>query len=83
MKLIFKFVEVVHNVHGGPYLLWVLFWGVFLIEKIKRDDGRVPVARLTRDSREPAVSGGYMFKKDRLDPGDSGFSLVGLEPGMG
>ena len=31
-----------------------------------------------RDAREPAISGGYMFKKDRLDPGDSGFSVAGL-----
>ena len=75
-----KFVEVVHNVRGGPLTYSGSYFGVYsLIEKIKRDDSRVPVARIDpRDSREPAVSGGYMFKKDRLDPGDSGFSVAGL-----
>ncbi|MEO1824750.1 MAG: CotH kinase family protein [Roseibacillus sp.] len=75
-----KFVEVVHNVRGGPLTYSGSYFGVYsLMEKIKRDDGRVPVARIDpRDSREPAVSGGYMFKKDRLDPGDSGFSVAGL-----
>ena len=75
-----KFVEVIHNVRGGPLTYSGSYFGVYsLIEKIKRDDSRVPVARMDpRDAREPAISGGYMFKKDRLDPGDSGFSVAGL-----
>lgn len=70
-----KFVEHFHNTGGGN-LSYSDYFGVYsLMEKIKRDDSRVPVARLDRrDVREPDISGGYMFKKDRLDPGDSGFS---------
>ena len=50
--------------------------GVYvLIEKIKRDDERVDVKKLgPADSAEPDISGGYILKKDRLDPGDSGFT---------
>ena len=75
-----KFVEVLHNVGGGSLSYNGDYFGVYsLMEKIKRDDSRVPVARLdVRDSREPSVSGGYVFKKDRLDPGDSGFTVNGL-----
>ena len=75
-----KFVEVIHNVRGGPLTYSGDYFGVYsLMEKIKRDDSRVPVARIDpRASREPSVSGGYMFKKDRLDPGDGGFSVAGL-----
>lgn len=70
-----KFVELFHNTGGGN-LSYSDYFGVYsLMEKIKRDDSRVPVARLDRrDTRPPDVTGGYMFKKDRLDPGDSGFS---------
>ena len=75
-----KFVEVIHNVRGGPLTFSGDYFGVYsLMEKIKRDDSRVPVARLDpRASREPTISGGYMFKKDRLDPGDGGFNVAGL-----
>lgn len=75
-----KFVEVIHNVGGGSLTYAGDYFGVYsLMEKIKRDDSRTPVARIDRrDSREPSVSGGYMFKKDRLDPGDAGFNVAGL-----
>ena len=49
--------------------------GVYvLIEKIKRDTERVNVAQLRpTDNANPEVTGGYIIKKDRLDPGDNGF----------
>ncbi|MBP7148343.1 MAG: CotH kinase family protein [Acidobacteria bacterium] len=49
--------------------------GVYaLIEKIKQDPNRVNlVDLLPSDATEPNVSGGYIVKKDRLDPGDTGF----------
>jgi len=41
---------------------------------VKRDEGRVNVREMGRtDDREPEITGGYILKKDRLDPGDSGF----------
>lgn len=44
-----------------------------LMEKIKRGQDRVAIDRLEPEqSQEPAVSGGYMLKVDRLDPGDGG-----------
>ena len=75
-----RFVELIHNVNGGNLSYNGDYFGVYsLMEKIKRDDNRVNVARIDRrDSREPDVTGGYMFKKDRLDPGDSGFSVSGM-----
>jgi len=51
--------------HDGVYVL---------MEKIKRGPDRVDVEKLdASDSTEPDVTGGYMLKIDRLDPGDSGF----------
>lgn len=45
-----------------------------LIERIKRDKNRVNIAKLRPDDNtQPTVTGGYIVKKDRLDPGDNGF----------
>ena len=73
-----KFVEMFINTDGedvdnesrrrSDYI------GVYCVmEKISRGKDRVNVSRLDRtDSEEPEVTGGYMFKVDRLDPGDRG-----------
>ncbi len=52
------------------------YMGVYsFMEKIKRGEKRVDVESLPGDAlREPAVTGGYMLKVDRPDPGDGGFS---------
>lgn len=72
-----RFVEVFINTGGGNLSYASDYFGVYsLMEKIKRDNDRVDVAKIgPGDLTEPAVSGGYMFKKDRLDPGDGGFSV--------
>ena len=51
------------------------YQGVYvLIEKIKRGEERVDVKELLpSDTAEPRIRGGYILKKDRLDPGDQGF----------
>ena len=51
--------------------------GVYvLIEKIKRDGDRVDIARLLgSDNTGEDVTGGYILKIDRLDPGDNGFTV--------
>ena len=69
-----RFVEVFFNTNGGS-IRSSDYYGVYaLIEKIKRDDDRVQLDRLFPEhDREPGVSGGYLLKIDRADPGDSGF----------
>jgi len=55
-----------------------------LMEKIKRGDDRVDVEKLEPwDSTEPKVTGGYMLKIDRRDPGDSGFRTARGNPTYG
>ncbi|MDA7632632.1 CotH kinase family protein [bacterium] len=73
-----RFVEVFLNTGGGA-LRSDDYYGVYaLTEKIKRDDDRVNVKKLFPEhDREPDVSGGYVLKVDRADPGDSGFSQGG------
>jgi hypothetical protein len=70
-----RFVEVYLNTGGGA-LSSSDYYGVYaLMEKISRDADRVDVERLFGEHKqEPDVSGGYIFKIDRADPGDSGFS---------
>jgi hypothetical protein len=48
------------------------YMGVYVFEeKIKRDKNRVNVANLgPEDNTEPALTGGYIFKKDHSDSGD-------------
>ncbi|MFT4639384.1 MAG: hypothetical protein ACI8T1_002709 [Verrucomicrobiales bacterium] len=50
--------------------------GVYvLMEKIKRDPGRVPIAKLDETMiAEPEVSGGYIFKKDKGTHNDVHFN---------
>jgi hypothetical protein len=73
-----RFVEVYMNTGGGA-LSSADYYGVYaLMEKISRDADRVDVERLFEEHRlEPDVSGGYIFKIDRADPGDSGFGAAG------
>ena len=72
-----RFVEVFMNTGGGNLSYSSDYVGVYaLMEKIKRDGDRVDVRKLNSgDTSEPDVSGGYLWKKDRLDPGDGGFSV--------
>ena len=52
------------------------YLGVYvLMERIKRDPERVAIAGLGEDDLvEPELSGGYMWKEDRLAEGESGFT---------
>ena len=73
-----RFVEVFLNTDGGP-LDSNDYYGVYaLMEKISRDQDRVDVERIFPEhNQEPGVTGGYIFKIDRADPGDSGFGGAG------
>ncbi len=70
-----RFIEVYLNTDDGV-VDSSDFVGIYtFMEKIKRDADRVDVEELTpADRDEPRVSGGYILKIDRLDPGDNGFS---------
>ncbi|RIK82775.1 MAG: hypothetical protein DCC68_05255 [Planctomycetota bacterium] len=72
-----RFVEVFLNTGGGE-LNQGDYIGVYsFMESIKRDDDRVDIDRLLPgDTTAPDVTGGYMVKIDRCDPGDSGFSAA-------
>jgi hypothetical protein len=69
-----RFVEMFLNTDGGS-LGSEDYVGVYVVmEKIKRGADRVDVTRLSLgDNIEPEITGGYIIKKDRLDPGDAGF----------
>jgi hypothetical protein len=77
-----RFVELYINTGGGA-LAQADYAGVYVfMEKIKRGPKRVDVESLSAsDDTEPLITGGYMLKIDRLDPGDSGLSAGGQ--GMG
>ena len=70
-----RFVEVYFKSATGR-LTNAHYAGVYvLMEKIKRGADRVDIAKLSStDNAEPEISGGYILKKDRLDPGDSGMT---------
>ena len=73
-----RFVEVFFNMGGGA-LQQDDYRGVYvLMEKIKRGPDRVDVTNLKPgDNDPPDVTGGYIIKVDRPDPGDGGFSAGG------
>lgn len=76
--------------HAGtqPVITWqpgaAPYAGVYsLMEKIKRGADRVPVEALSpAENTEPEISGGYILKIDRLDPGDAGIQAGGYTFGL-
>jgi hypothetical protein len=74
-----KFVEMFVNTNGGAVIRTGStttddYFGVYaFMEKIKRGRDRVNVSAMSQgDNEEPEVTGGYMWKVDRVDPGDRG-----------
>lgn len=69
-----RFVEVFIN-SGGSAISQSDYVGVYVfMEKINRDGDRVAVERLLpEETLLPEISGGYILKIDRADPGESGF----------
>ncbi len=56
--------------------------GIYVfMEKIKIQPGRVDIDdMLASDNNEPEISGGYILKNDRLDPGDAGIRTARGQP---
>jgi hypothetical protein len=77
-----KFIEVFVNQTGGK-LSRNDYVGVYvLIERIHRAKQRVNIANLKpTDDAEPAITGGYIFKKDHID--SAGFAMGGEGFGAG
>ncbi|MES2572897.1 MAG: CotH kinase family protein [Verrucomicrobiota bacterium] len=66
-----QFVEVFFNQAGGNSLGYsTSYRGVYVLkEKIKIDKDRVDIATVgTLATQEPAITGGYIFRKDKPDP---------------
>lgn len=79
-----KFVELFLNQVGGR-MSRRHYMGVYVLEeKIKRSKGRVDIAKLSPDDRaEPAITGGYIFKKDHWDDRGETKPTVEGRPGGG
>ena len=67
------FVNQTGNLTFGDYV------GIYVLtEKIKRDPERVDVDKLSSPMvNEPDITGGYIFKQDRLDQGEFGIAAAG------
>ena len=59
---------------GNTPLAEVHYHGVYVLtERIKWADGRVEITQISDDdNQEPEITGGYIIKKDRFNPGESG-----------
>jgi hypothetical protein len=71
-----RFIELFLHSGNGP-LATTEYLGVYLlVERIKIAEGRLDLQELEpHHNALPEISGGYIFKKDRLNAGESGFVL--------
>jgi hypothetical protein len=76
-----RFIEVFLNTDGRGISMSDYVGVYVFMEKIKRSADRVDIAGLEpSDDAEPQISGGYIFKKDKPDPGETVFHTSrGLE----
>ena len=77
-----RLAEVFMEVNGGALNFSGSgndYYGIYnIIEKIRRDKNRVDIHNLdTYDNDAVGKTGGFIWKVDRLDSGDSGFSAGG------
>lgn len=71
-------VEVYLNTDGGP-VSQADYYGVYTFcEKVETGADRVNIHKLSAtDNALPEISGGYLLKIDRADPGDVGLATLG------
>ena len=75
-----RVVEVYFNRNGGIVDENDYVGAYVLMEKVKRGKDRVDIAEITPEDNDPnseEISGGYIWKVDRADPGEPGFSAGG------
>jgi len=82
-----RFIELFLNTDGGGVSMSDYVGVYVLMEKIKQGENRVNITKLEpSDNTEPEITGGYIVKKDKLDPGDvtfntnTGQQLIYVEP---
>ena len=74
-----RFVEVFYNRDGGDVAADDYEGIYFLIERIRRGELRVDIQALRpQHTSEPEISGGWILKRDRAGPGESGFQAGGV-----
>ncbi|MGB2806170.1 MAG: CotH kinase family protein, partial [Sedimentisphaerales bacterium] len=70
-----RFIELFLNTGGGGVSLSDYVGVYVLMERIKRNENRVDIARLdSTDNTEPDITGGYIIKKDKIDSGEPTFN---------
>ncbi|MFM7100562.1 MAG: CotH kinase family protein, partial [Verrucomicrobiota bacterium] len=79
-----RFCEVYLVTSGTNAVSTTTYNGIYvLMERIEIGGDRVDASNLTPDDlTSPRLTGGYMMKIDRLDPGDGGLSAGGLTVGL-
>ncbi|MBN2592508.1 MAG: CotH kinase family protein, partial [Sedimentisphaerales bacterium] len=67
-----RFIEMFLNTNGGGISMNDYVGVYVFMEKIKRGPNRVDIKKLEpSDNVEPQITGGYIFKKDKPDPGET------------
>jgi hypothetical protein len=70
-----RFIEMFLNTNGGSVTMSDYVGVYVFMEKIKCDKNRVDITKLEPDDNsEPAVTGGYIIKNDKIDPDDRYFT---------
>jgi hypothetical protein len=79
-----RFVELFVN-ESGHKITMADYVGVYVFEdKITRDKDRVELAKLSpADETEPAITGGYIFKKDHFGRGELARARAEAPPSVG
>ncbi|MFT6861847.1 MAG: hypothetical protein ACJAVK_000400 [Akkermansiaceae bacterium] len=74
-----RFVEIYNDVSGSE-ISSNDYYGVYsFMEKIEPDKGRLDIPGIDPwDNAEPEITGGYVFKKDRTDPGEPTLTVAGM-----
>ncbi|MHC4325653.1 MAG: CotH kinase family protein, partial [Planctomycetota bacterium] len=69
-----RYIEVFLNTDGNGISMSDYIGVYVFMEKIKRSSDRVDIEELQpSDNAEPQISGGYIFKKDKADAGETVF----------
>ena len=78
-----RFVELYNDVNGGNIGSTDYFGVYCLMEKIEPDNNRLDISKLDPwENSAEEITGGYVFKNDRADPGEPTFFVSGFQRAM-